>query len=98
MDVVVISAWTEGIAPDEYRILAIFRGDGPERDIAFRHSFYTISTTIPSKFFPGRSSTDALRDIEDAIFARTRVRDDRKRDELVKAINDMSHDFSVIQY
>ncbi|QVM09593.1 hypothetical protein D8B26_004248 [Coccidioides posadasii str. Silveira] len=71
-----------GIAADEYCILAIFEGGGPEREVTFECPFYRISATIPSGFFPGRKSNNALEDIEDEIYSHSGVRDDRKRDEL----------------
>lgn len=74
-----------GIAADKYRILAVFEGGGPERDVVFEWPF-NWSTTIPSEFFPGRRSNSALEDIGDEIYSRSGVRDDMKRDELVKSI------------
>lgn len=58
-----------GIAADEYRILAVFQGGGPERTVVFelQSPAYTISTSIPGEFFPGQRSRDALRDVEDEI-------------------------------
>ncbi|KAL4789464.1 hypothetical protein BDV19DRAFT_397021 [Aspergillus venezuelensis] len=75
-----------GIAADEYRILAVFKGGGPEHDVVFKCPFYQISATIPSGFFPGRRSNNALVEIEDEIYSYSGVHDDMKRDELVKAI------------
>jgi hypothetical protein len=76
-----------GIAPDEYRILAIFEGGGPDRTVVFESRFYQITTTIPDGFFPGRRSGNALQDIEDEVRSHLGVRNEKKRDELVKAIS-----------
>ncbi|CRG91094.1 hypothetical protein PISL3812_08142 [Talaromyces islandicus] len=76
-----------GIAADEYRILAVFEGGGPERNVIFTCPFYQISTTIPNTFFPGRRSNNALEDIEDEIYSHSGVRDNTKRDMLIKAIS-----------
>ncbi|RJE18780.1 hypothetical protein PHISCL_08881 [Aspergillus sclerotialis] len=70
-----------GIAADEYRILAVFEGGGTERDVVFECPFYKNG-----EFFPGRRSNNALDDIEGEIYRHSGVRDDMKRDELVKAI------------
>lgn len=43
-----------GIAADEYRVLAVFEGGGPDRNVIFAYPLYQISTPIPSGFFPGR--------------------------------------------
>ncbi|KAL3471730.1 hypothetical protein BJX99DRAFT_262951 [Aspergillus californicus] len=75
-----------GILANEYRILAIFEGGGPERPVVFECPMYRISTLVPSGFFCGRRTGNALRDIEDEIYSHTGVRDDQKRDELMKAI------------
>ncbi|CEL06333.1 hypothetical protein ASPCAL07439 [Aspergillus calidoustus] len=75
-----------GILADEYRILAIFNGSGMQRDVVFECSLYKSSTTIPYGFFPGHRSPNALQDLGDEIHYRTGVRDDLKRDELVKSI------------
>jgi hypothetical protein len=75
-----------GVAADEYHILAIFEGGGPERDVAFECSFYRISSIIPGGYFPGRRSNDALEDVED----------DKKRDELVKAISGRPRTFPTL--
>ncbi|KAG2417206.1 hypothetical protein HFD88_008425 [Aspergillus terreus] len=77
-----------GIAADEYRILAVFEGGGPERTVVFesQEPSYRITTSIPGEFFPGLRSGNALRDIEDEIYRRSGRRDCMKRDELVKAI------------
>lgn len=75
-----------GIAADEYRILAIFEGGGAERDVVFECPAYRISTTIPSGFFPERISNNALKDIGDEIYRYSGVRDDLKRDELLRSI------------
>ena len=75
-----------GLAADEYRILAVFEGGGRDRDVVFECPFYRIKVTIPSGFFLGRRSNNALGDIEDEIYSHSGVRDDKKRDELVKAI------------
>lgn len=75
-----------GIAADQFRILAIFEGGGAERDVVFECPFYKISTTIPSGFFPGRISDNALNDIGNEIYRHSGVHDDWKRDELVKSI------------
>lgn len=87
-----------GIAADEYRILAVFEGGGPERNVVFEWPFYQISTTIPSEFFPGRRSDNALGDIGDEIYEYSGVRNDMKRDELVKAITGSPQTFPIIQY
>lgn len=87
-----------GIAPDEYRILGIFQGDGPEREVTFESQFYTISTKIPGGLFSGSRSTNALRDIEDEIFSHSGVRDDKKRDLLVHEIGGVSNIFAFLQY
>ncbi|KAL4985265.1 hypothetical protein BDW68DRAFT_165466 [Aspergillus falconensis] len=76
-----------GISPDEYRILAVFEGGGPDRTVVFENRFYHITTTIPDEFFPGKRSGNALQDVEDEIVSHLGVRDDRKRDELVIAIS-----------
>ncbi|KAL3437483.1 hypothetical protein BDV09DRAFT_192848 [Aspergillus tetrazonus] len=76
-----------GIAPDEYRILAIFEGGGPDRTVVFESRFYQIITTIPDEFFPGRRSGNALQDIEEEIWSHLGVRNEMKRDELVMAIS-----------
>ncbi|KAL4736615.1 hypothetical protein BDV11DRAFT_193493 [Aspergillus similis] len=76
-----------GIAPDEYRILAIFEGGGPDRTVIFESNLYHIKTTIPDEFFPGKRSGNALQDVDDEIRYRTGVQNERKRDELVKAIS-----------
>ncbi|KAL4934966.1 hypothetical protein BDV06DRAFT_234851 [Aspergillus oleicola] len=77
-----------GIAADEYRILAVFEGGGPEHDVVFECPFYRISATIPSGFFPGRRSNNALVDIEDEIYSH----------ELVKAINGTPQFLFTMQY
>ncbi|BCR83531.1 uncharacterized protein ACHE_10933A [Aspergillus chevalieri] len=87
-----------GIVADEYRVLAIFEGGGPERNVVFACPFYDISTTIPSGFFPGRRSNNALEDIEYEIYSHSGVRDDMKRDELVKAITGNPQFFPTIRY
>lgn len=87
-----------GIAADEYRILAVFEGGGTERVVTFECPFYKNSTIIPSEFFPGKRSNDALKDIEDEIYRRTGVRDDMKRDELVKGIMGRPHVFPTFLY
>ncbi|PYH52386.1 uncharacterized protein BO96DRAFT_437954 [Aspergillus niger CBS 101883] len=75
-----------GIAADEYRILAVFEGGGPEHEIVFECPLYRVPAMIPSGFFPGRRSGNALQDIVDEIYSHSGVFDDMKRDELVKAI------------
>ncbi|KAL4951595.1 hypothetical protein BDW69DRAFT_36653 [Aspergillus filifer] len=87
-----------GIAADEYRILAVFEGGGPEHDVVFECPFYQIPATIPSGFFPGRILNNALVDIEDEIYSRSGVRDDMKRDELVKAITGTPQFLLNMQY
>ncbi|KAL4931809.1 uncharacterized protein BDV17DRAFT_288393 [Aspergillus undulatus] len=79
-----------GIAPDEYRILAIFEGGGdePGQTVVFDNSpLYHTTTIIPDGFFPERRSGDALRDLDHEIHRRLGVRNEEKRDELVKAIS-----------
>ncbi|KAL4761373.1 uncharacterized protein BDW70DRAFT_168115 [Aspergillus foveolatus] len=76
-----------GIKPDEYRILAIFEGGGLDRTVVFESRFCQITTTIPDGFFPGRRLGNALQDIQDEIWSRLGVRNEKKRDELVKAIS-----------
>ena len=73
-------------AADEYRVLAIFEGGGPPRNVVFKYPSYRLSATLPSGFFPGRRAEDALGDIEDEIYSHSGVRDDTKRDRLVRAI------------
>ncbi|PIG79218.1 hypothetical protein AARAC_011830 [Aspergillus arachidicola] len=84
-----------GIAADEYRILAKFEGGGPERNVIFASPTYQISTTIPSEYFPGRRSNNALGDLEDEIYRHLGIRDDMKRDELVKAITGSTRAFPI---
>lgn len=67
-----------GIVDTEYRVLAIFEGGGPPRNIVFECSFYWIPATLPSGFFPGQRSHNALRGIEDEIYSHSGVRDDMK--------------------
>lgn len=64
-------------------------GGGPERNVIFACPSYRIATTIPSGYFPGRRSYNALEDIENEIYSHTGVHDYMKRDELVKAITRM---------
>ena len=73
-------------AVDEYRVLAIFEGGGPPRNVVFKYPSYYISATLPSGFSPGRRTGDALRDIEYEIYGHSGVHDDTKRDRLVRAI------------
>jgi hypothetical protein len=87
-----------GIAADEYRILAVFEGGGPERNVVFACRSYQIETTIPRDFFPGQRSNNALEDIEDEIYSHSGIRDNMKRDELVKAITGSFQFFPIIQY
>ncbi|RAK79180.1 uncharacterized protein BO72DRAFT_400561 [Aspergillus fijiensis CBS 313.89] len=87
-----------GIVADDYRVLAVFEGGGPARNVVFAWPFYEASTTIPSEFFPGLRSHNALEDIADEIYSRLGVRDDRKRDELVKAILGSPWFFPAIRY
>ena len=75
-----------GIVADEYRVLAIFEGGGPPRKIVFEYPSYRLSATLPSGFFPGQGSDNALADIENEIYSHSGVRDDTKRDRLVRAI------------
>lgn len=75
-----------GIAADEYRILAVFEGGGPEHEIVFEYPLYRVPAMIPSGFFPGRRSGNALQDIACEIYSHSGAFDDMKRDELVKAI------------
>ncbi|KAJ9372674.1 hypothetical protein DTO282E5_2707 [Paecilomyces variotii] len=75
-----------GITADEYRILAVFEGGGKGRDVVFEYPLYKAPTTIPDGFFPGRRSNNALEDLGDEIYRYSGVRDDMKRDELVKSI------------
>lgn len=79
-----------GIAADEYRILAVFEGGGESRLVEFECPLYRIVTVVPDEFFCGRRTEDALVDIEDEIQYRTGVRDDHKRDKLMKAIANVS--------
>ncbi|KAL4904451.1 hypothetical protein BDW74DRAFT_179030 [Aspergillus multicolor] len=79
-----------GIAADEYRILAVFEGGGESRSVKFKCPLYRIVTVVPDEFFCGRRTVDALVDIEDEIKCRTGSRDDQKRDELMKAIANVS--------
>lgn len=79
-----------GIVADEYRVLAIFEGGGPPRNIVFEYPFYRIPATLPSGFFPGRRSHNALGDIEDEIYSHSGVRDNTKRGGLVRAITGTS--------
>ncbi|KAL4962047.1 uncharacterized protein BDV14DRAFT_179193 [Aspergillus stella-maris] len=77
-----------GIAADEYRILAIFEGGGPDRVVDFEWPEYRLrsSMAIPRDFFPGRRSGNALVDIACEIYSYCGVWDDMKRDQLVKAM------------
>jgi hypothetical protein len=59
---------------------------------------YQIETTIPRYFFPGKRSNNALEDIEDEIYSHSGIRDNTKRDELVKAITGSFQFFPIIQY
>ncbi|KAL6229069.1 P-loop containing nucleoside triphosphate hydrolase protein [Aspergillus navahoensis] len=79
-----------GITADEYRILAVFEGGGESRLVEFECPLYRIVTVVPNKFFCGRRTEDALADIEDEILYCTGMRDDLKRDELMKAIANIS--------
>jgi hypothetical protein len=74
-----------GIVADEYRILAVFEGAGPEREVVFACPSYQISATIPIELFPGKGSSNALADIENEIYRRSGVRDNEKRNAFVKA-------------
>lgn len=88
-----------GISADDYRILAVFEGAGPERNVVFECPFvYQIPTTIPSGFFPGERSNNALEYIENEIYRHSGVRDDKKRDVLVKAITGSHQFFPIIDY
>lgn len=87
-----------GLAADEYRILAVFEGGGRERDVIFECPFYRIKVTIPSGFFLRWRSYNALGDIEDEIYSHSGVRDDKKRDELVKAIAGNPQFFPALRY
>ncbi|KAL2005968.1 hypothetical protein VTN00DRAFT_9622 [Thermoascus crustaceus] len=87
-----------GIAADDYHILALFEGGGPDRDVVFECPFYTISTKIPSGFLPGKGSKSPMEDIEDKIYSHTGVRDDMKRDQLMKAISGTPYAFPDIMY
>ncbi|KAE8132450.1 hypothetical protein BDV38DRAFT_275130 [Aspergillus pseudotamarii] len=87
------------IRADEYRILAVFEGGGPERNVVFECLFiYQASTIIPNGFFPGRRSSNALEDIEDEIYYHSGVRNDMKRDVLVQAITGWHQFFPIIHY
>ncbi|KAJ5751477.1 uncharacterized protein N7511_008442 [Penicillium nucicola] len=87
-----------GLAADEYRIVAVFEGGGRERDVIFECPFYRIRLTIPNGFFLERRSNNALGDIEDEIYRHSGVRDDQKRDELVKAIAGITQFFPALRY
>ncbi|KAK9629781.1 hypothetical protein V6Z98_003329 [Aspergillus fumigatus] len=87
-----------GIAADEYRILAVFKGGGPERNVVFACRSYQITTAIPRGFFPGQRLNNALEDIEDEIYSHSGIRDITKRDELVKAITGSFQLFPIVQY
>ncbi|PYH96879.1 hypothetical protein BO71DRAFT_374435 [Aspergillus ellipticus CBS 707.79] len=87
-----------GIAADEYRIITIFKGGGPEHDVVFEYPFYRIQATILSGFFHGRRSNNVLVDIEDEIYSRSGVRDDIKRDQFVKAITGTPQFLFTMQY
>ncbi|KAH1971363.1 hypothetical protein KXW88_003158 [Aspergillus fumigatus] len=87
-----------GIAMDEYRILALFEGGGPDRDVVFECPFYRIPARIPREFLPGKRSNNPLVDIGDEIYSHSGVRSDMKRDELVKAIIGRHHTFPTVVY
>ncbi|KAE8130867.1 hypothetical protein BDV38DRAFT_42195 [Aspergillus pseudotamarii] len=87
-----------GIAADEYRILAVFEGGGPEHEIVFECPLYRVPAMIPSGFFPGRRSGNALQDIAYEIYSHSGAFDDMKRDELVKAITRNPQFFPTIRY
>ncbi|KAL4791080.1 hypothetical protein BDV19DRAFT_371188 [Aspergillus venezuelensis] len=69
------------IAADEYRILAIFEGRGPDRVVDFEWPEYRVqsSMAIPRDFFPGRRSGNALQDLANEIYGGCGVWDDGKR-------------------
>lgn len=85
---------------DEYWILAVFEGGGKKRagkgrDVVFEYPLYKAPTTIPDGFFPGRRSNNARQDLGDEIYRYSVVRDDMKRDELVKINHGHYSCFSV---
>lgn len=87
-----------GIAADDYRVLAVFEGGGPEHDVVFECPLYQITTRVPSGLFLGQRSNNTLGDIEYEIYSRSGVHDDMKRDELVKAITGNPHFPPILQY
>lgn len=90
-----------GIPADEYRILAVFEGGGPDRYVVFSgepNVPYEWPAIIPSEFFPGIRSSSALKDIGEEIYCNTGVYNDIKRDQLVKAICGRHPMFPKIEY
>lgn len=88
-----------GIAADEYCVLAVFEGSGPDRNVVFEcPGMYRISTTIRGGFFSGNKSDNTLRDLEEEIYSHSGVRNDLKRDELVKSISGGFYNFPSIMY
>lgn len=76
-----------GIVADEYRVLAIFEGGVPPRNAVTECPFYRIPATILSEFFPRRRSNNVFGGyMEGECNNCSGVRDNMKRDELVKAI------------
>ena len=71
---------------------------GRKRDVVFEYPLYRVPTTIPDGFFPGRRSNNALQDLGDEIYNRSGVRDDMKRDELVKSIMAIAFLYPTFQY
>lgn len=74
-----------GIPADEYRILAVFEGGGPDRDVVFSGD-PKVPSSIPSGFFPGKRSSSALKNIGEEIYRHTGVYNDLKRGQLMKSI------------
>ncbi|KAF3481525.1 uncharacterized protein GIQ15_04284 [Arthroderma uncinatum] len=71
---------------DEYRVLAVFEGGGPDSVVTFECSSYRIKTTLPNGYFTGRDGESPLEKIGNEIYRHTGVRDDSLRDYLVQSV------------
>ncbi|KAL5042241.1 hypothetical protein BDW71DRAFT_217091 [Aspergillus fruticulosus] len=74
-----------------------YLGGGTEHEIVFECPLYQVPAMIPSGFFPGRRSGNALQDIACEIYSHSGAFDDMKRDELVKAITRNPQFFPTIR-
>ncbi|KAF2176963.1 hypothetical protein K469DRAFT_721144, partial [Zopfia rhizophila CBS 207.26] len=63
-----------GIHADDYRILATFYGDGPERSVSLSIPGLQAEVTVPSDFARFNTGTNAMQELEDEVYRCTGIK------------------------